>query len=94
MSQLESDVNKLQSPPLLFCAGLWDSSPDGIESFAIVTTNSCSELSWLHDRMPVILQSQEECDLWLDPKIGFTPEVDALMRPLERGLGWYAQQVY
>ena len=82
-------VDKLQQePPLLFCAGLWDRSPDGIESFAIVTTESCSDLKWLHDRMPVIIQSEEDCDLWLNPVISFTPCIDALMKPLENGLTW------
>jgi putative SOS response-associated peptidase YedK len=35
-------------------------------SFTIVTTSASSQLSWLHDRQPVILTSKEELDTWLD----------------------------
>jgi len=50
-------------------AGLWESwkSPEGevIESCTILTTTSKKLIESLHDRMPVILHS-EEYDVWLD----------------------------
>ncbi|KAJ3278590.1 hypothetical protein HK104_002202, partial [Borealophlyctis nickersoniae] len=39
--------------------------------------------------MPVILNSQADIDLWLDPDTRFTDEVAKLMRPLETGLKWH-----
>jgi putative SOS response-associated peptidase YedK len=54
--------------PMVF-AGLWESwkSPEGgiIESCTILTTSSNKLIESLHDRMPVILHSQE-FNVWLD----------------------------
>lgn len=35
-------------------------------TFTIVTTDSNKELSWLHDRMPVVLSTKAELEQWLD----------------------------
>ncbi|KAJ3115366.1 hypothetical protein HDU96_000735 [Phlyctochytrium bullatum] len=59
-------------------------------SFAIVTTSSSSSLSWLHERMPVILWTQEARDRWLDPTVPFLADVAGLMQPSETGLRWHA----
>ena len=51
-------------------AGVWEPwrNPEGeiIRSFAIVTTSANERLAPIHDRMPVILKSEDE-DAWLDP---------------------------
>ncbi len=51
-------------------AGLWDNwtSPDGeeIKSCTIITTEANELLKPIHDRMPVILNRNEEA-IWLDP---------------------------
>ncbi|KAJ3036107.1 hypothetical protein HDV00_003083 [Rhizophlyctis rosea] len=76
---------------LMTFAGLWDHAViDEKEywTYTIVTTNSSSALSFLHDRMPVILTSEEDIDMWLDPDLKFTSKVASLMRPLETGLKW------
>ncbi|KAJ3184638.1 hypothetical protein HDU87_004041 [Geranomyces variabilis] len=77
---------------LLTFAGLYDTAMvDGTEvwSYTIITTSSSKATSWLHDRMPVILDSEEDVALWLDPAKKFTDDVSALMRPLESGLKWH-----
>ncbi|KAJ3071640.1 hypothetical protein HDU98_004999 [Podochytrium sp. JEL0797] len=64
-------------------------NPDEIPRFVILTTtseNSC--LEWLHDRMPVVLTSEEARDQWIDPKTPIS-RVAHLMKPLETGLKWH-----
>lgn len=55
----------------LALAGLWDSwiDPDGkaIESFTIVVRPARSDISAIHNRMPVILP-EEQWDAWLNPE--------------------------
>jgi len=52
-------------------AGLWDSATlpeqSALETFTIITTAANDLCRHVHDRMPVILQSQDY-DQWLDPK--------------------------
>jgi putative SOS response-associated peptidase YedK len=50
--------------PLAF-AGIWESWHD-LETFAIVTTEANEAMQAIHDRMPLIL-STEQFDAWLDP---------------------------
>lgn len=58
-------------------------------SFTIITTENSKQIEFLHDRMPVILDRQEDIDLWLDPSIPFE-KVRHLLRPKETGLRVYA----
>uniref|UniRef100_A0A1D2AAI6 Embryonic stem cell-specific 5-hydroxymethylcytosine-binding protein n=1 Tax=Auxenochlorella protothecoides TaxID=3075 RepID=A0A1D2AAI6_AUXPR len=59
-------------------AGLWDTwqAQEGpMSTYTILTTDSGPRLGWLHDRMPVILDTKDSQDLWLldgpgDPKAG------------------------
>ncbi|KND02169.1 uncharacterized protein SPPG_02661 [Spizellomyces punctatus DAOM BR117] len=82
-----------EEPGRLMCfAGLWDHAViegQDVWSYTIITTNASKALSFLHERMPVILKSEEEIDMWLDPKLRFTEEVSRLMRPTEDGLKWH-----
>ena len=70
--------------PLSF-AGLWDSwgkAGQRLETFTIITTEACSELSEIHHRQPAIIQPHD-FDFWLDPK---TPEdflLELIRAPLE-----------
>lgn len=55
----------------MMVAGLfdsWKSPEDGtvIKSYSVVTMDSNSAFSWIHERMPAILDTQEEVDAWLD----------------------------
>ncbi|KAJ3796476.1 hypothetical protein GGU11DRAFT_140337 [Lentinula aff. detonsa] len=62
---------KPKSGHLMLLAGLYDSvdlqdSTYTLWTFTIVTTAASNEFSWLHDRQPVILSTQEDLDQWLD----------------------------
>jgi len=51
-------------------------------SFTIVTTSANNELSWLHDRQPVILSSYQAIATWLDTsRQSWTSELSKLVAP-------------
>lgn len=55
---------------LLFLAGIWDEWQQGGQTkrtFSIITTTPNREMADLHDRMPVIFSTPEECSRWLTP---------------------------
>jgi len=56
----------LKGGPVFSFAGIYDTSDGGDHTFAILTTESNPMLSFLHDRMPVILDEKGE-EEWLDP---------------------------
>lgn len=58
-------------------------------TFTIITTSSSSQLSFIHDRMPVILESEEDIKLWLDPHEGWSKELAALLKPYEHPIDVY-----
>ena len=70
-------------------AGLWDSwrGRDGqsVESCTILTTTPNELLADVHDRMPVILAS-EQCDRWLDPSMQDAATAVALLKPFDSNL--------
>jgi len=73
--------------PAFAFAGLWEGwrNPEGetIRSFAIVTTSANAKLSHIHDRMPVMLKSENE-DAWLDPNTA-EPKLLSLLAPYDPG---------
>merc|ERR1712232_893164 len=68
-------VHRKDGLPLLV-AGLWHEvrtglyTPDGEEShlhtFTALTTDSCSDLTWLHHRQPVFLWDVEKAKNWME----------------------------
>lgn len=58
-------------------------------TFTIITTSSSSQLSFIHDRMPVILESEEDIKLWLDPSKGWSKELAVLLKPYEHPIDVY-----
>lgn len=60
-----------QDQALLALAGLWEHwlKPDGeaLESFTVLTTEANDDIRAIHERMPVILSS-EDVGLWLTPE--------------------------
>lgn len=70
-------------------AGLWDcwrgAKGESIESSSILTTAANSTVAPIHDRMPVILHS-EDYDLWLDPGMKDSEVVSQLIKPYEARL--------
>ena len=49
---------------ILVLAGIWDNW-NGLKTFSIVTTTPNKEMSFIHNRMPVVLKTQEDFDIWL-----------------------------
>jgi putative SOS response-associated peptidase YedK len=76
--------------PMAF-AGLWevwrDRSDNGagwLRSCTIITTDANKEVASVHDRMPVILES-DALERWIDPSAAERDELEALLRPAEAG---------
>ncbi|GJJ09339.1 hypothetical protein Clacol_003561 [Clathrus columnatus] len=61
------------------CATLEDSSTP-LWTFTIVTTDASPDISWLHDRQPVILSSPEQVTQWLDTKKGWHTDLFDLFK--------------
>lgn len=47
---------------------VWKSPEDGstIYSYSVVTMDSCPAFSWIHERMPAILETEDDINSWLD----------------------------
>jgi putative SOS response-associated peptidase YedK len=69
-------------------AGLWDEwkPRDGppVRTFALLTTDASSDVSPVHDRMPVILEPRAE-ELWLDERVEDPARLAEVLRPLPAG---------
>lgn len=68
-------IHRADGQPLAF-AGLWDLWEDNvtgeaIESCTIITTTATQQMSQIHERMPVVLES-ELYDTWLDAEFNDT----------------------
>lgn len=70
-------------------AGLWDhwNRPDGalIETFTILTTVANSLVADIHDRMPVILTS-DNWEIWLDQNVQMPASVQPFLEPYSADL--------
>ncbi|KAI8972616.1 hypothetical protein BD414DRAFT_217116 [Trametes punicea] len=72
---------------LMLLAGLWDcavlkGSTESLWTFTIVTTDASKELSWLHDRQPVILPDEAALETWLETTSGkWTAALSELCAP-------------
>ncbi len=54
--------------PVLFMAGIWETfeySNHTYSSFVIVTTESNEDIAFLHNRMPVLLETEDKRENWL-----------------------------
>lgn len=79
---------KRKDEQLMCFAGLWDcvqyeGSDEKHYTYTIITTDSNKQLSFLHDRMPVILENgSEQIRTWLDPKRSeWLKELQLLLKP-------------
>jgi putative SOS response-associated peptidase YedK len=74
----------LMDEPLFAFAGLYENwkAPDEtwVRSYTIITTTANDLMAPLHNRMPVILDREDE-DLWLDPDATETERLLPLLRP-------------
>jgi putative SOS response-associated peptidase YedK len=70
-------------------AGLWDQwlSPDGseIQTYTIITTDPNSLVNSVHNRMPVILQKEDE-SIWLENNFENEDKYLSLLQPLPESL--------
>lgn len=71
LDEFWSKENGWKGPKPLTMAGLfdvWKSPEDGnlIFSYSVVTMDSCPAFSWIHERMPAVLETEEDIDDWLD----------------------------
>ena len=70
----------------------WVGSDEKLYTYTIITTDSNEQLKFLHDRMPVILETgSEQVRTWLDPKrSAWSAELQSLLKPYKGDLGVYA----
>eukprot|EP00794_Sanderia_malayensis_P015303 gene15303-16880_t len=78
---------------LVYMAALYDTwkAPGAAEpryTYTIITVNSSSSLSWLHDRMPAILETEEQVSRWLNVGEVRKNEAIKLLKPADC-LNWY-----
>lgn len=77
---------------LFALAGLWEywKSPEGepLKSFTIITTSANEQMQPLHDRMPVVLEPEDEKE-WLDPENRDVTSLVELLRPYPDELKLY-----
>ena len=74
----------LPDEPLFAFAGLWetwrDPAGDEVRSYTIITCEANALTARIHNRMPVILQREDE-DQWLNPDLVEPEQVLPLLRP-------------
>jgi putative SOS response-associated peptidase YedK len=87
---------KRKDGQLMCFAGLWDcvqfeDSTEKLFTYSIITTDSNSQLSFLHDRMPVIFDNGSDAiRTWLDPtRTEWNTELQSLLKPYEGELECY-----
>lgn len=90
---------KRKDGQLMCFAGLWDcvryegtpETEEGLWTYTIITTESNKQLSFLHDRMPVILEpGSEAMRAWLDPsRVGWDSELQGMLKPFQGELECY-----
>jgi putative SOS response-associated peptidase YedK len=76
----------LKNNKLLAVAALWDTwqPPSGevVHSCCLITTNANSLIERFHDRMPVVL-NEEQQRIWLDTQQHDVPQLEGLLLPAE-----------
>jgi len=87
---------KRKDGQLMCFAGLWDcvkyeDSEEKMYTYTVITTDSNKQLSFLHDRMPVILEpGSEGMKMWLDPtRNKWSKELQLLLKPFAGELDCY-----
>ncbi len=87
---------KRKDEQLMCFAGLWDcvqyeGSDEKHYTYTIITTDSNKQLSFLHDRMPVILENgSDQIRTWLDPsRSEWSKDLQSLLKPFGGELDCY-----
>jgi len=72
-------------------AAMWHTEKDADkveqDCYVIVTRGAQDDISWLHSRMPLMFESQEEIDLWCDNEAPMD-KIKELIKPVHRSLAW------
>ncbi|MGE6260456.1 SOS response-associated peptidase [Heyndrickxia sporothermodurans] len=80
---------KLKAVDLFAMAGIWESwkSPNGqiVYTCSVITTASNELMSSIHDRMPVILEPDDE-KYWLDPSISDIDFLHQFLKPFNQDM--------
>ena len=87
---------KRKDGQLMCFAGLWDcvqyeDSDEKHYTYSIITTDVNKQLSFLHDRMPVILENgSDDIKTWLDPRRSeWSKDLQSLLKPYQDELDCY-----
>ncbi|KAF4309098.1 putative duf159 domain protein [Botryosphaeria dothidea] len=87
---------KRKDGQLMCFAGLWDcvrfeGSEEKLFTYTIITTSSNKQLSFLHDRMPVVFDNGSEAMWkWLDPRRNeWNRELQSLLKPYDGELEYF-----
>ena len=87
---------KRKDGQLMCFAGLWDcvkyeDAEEKLYTYTIITTDSNKQLTFLHDRMPVILDPDTEAmRLWLNPTVNkWSRDLQSLLVPFKGELECY-----
>lgn len=89
-------TSSTSTPCIMLLAGLYDSvtyidappEEPPHKTFTILTTRPSKRLEFLHDRMPCILNEEDELLKWLDCRNGWSDEIGKLLRPYEGDVEW------
>ena len=82
-------LHRLKTSEVFAFAGLWTiaqpkDAAEKIASCAIITTSANRDVSFVHDRMPVVLDGIAAEAAWLDPEVDLDAALE-LVRPLPDG---------
>lgn len=87
---------KRKDGQLMCFAGLWDcvqyeGQSDKLYTYTVITTDSNTQLKFLHDRMPVIFNNGSEAvKTWLDPaRSEWSKDLQSLLKPYDGELECY-----
>ena len=87
---------KRKDGQLMCFAGLWDcvqyeGADEKLYTYTVITTDSNKQLSFLHDRMPVILENgSDQIRTWLDPERSeWSKDLQSLLKPFAGELECY-----
>lgn len=67
---------------MAFATQPYEGTEEPLYTFTIVTTDSSKQLSFLHDRMPVVLATEADIELWLNES-DWSKELAALVKPCD-----------
>ncbi|ONH75474.1 Embryonic stem cell-specific 5-hydroxymethylcytosine-binding protein [Pichia kudriavzevii] len=89
---------KREDGELMFLAGLFshgklDNDTEETGSFTVITDDAPDYLKWLHPRMPIVLQPQDESfQKWIDPAVDIKTalELNKKNHSSREALEWYA----